>query len=246
MDLSGKVVVVTGAGQGNGAALSGGFLEAGAQVVGVDIEFTDVQPTDLLKIEGDVTDPRTISQALRVALDLGQDLVLINNAGITRPHGTPYPIDLWRETIEVNLTSPHRWIESFCEPMKLRKSGSIINITSLAAERGFADNPSYAASKGGLKALTKSYAYALGPLGIRCNCIGPGYIKTNMTAKSQDSSARSQMILDNTPLGRWGHPRDLVGLACLLASDEGSFITGQDIYVDGGWLAVGMVEGGSK
>ena len=124
--------------------------------------------------------------------------------------------------------------------MKENNSGSIINITSINAEMAFPDNPAYVAFKGALKQLTKSMALDLGKFGIRANCIGLGYIRTDMTKNSWDNIERRKMLEAKTALGRWGQPRDLVGTVILLCSEASSYITGQNIYVEGGWLAKGL------
>ena len=116
--------------------------------------------------------------------------------------------------------------------------GSIVNITSLNSELAFPNNPAYVSMKGGLKQLTKSLALDLGKYNIRVNNIGPGYIKTNMTKNSWKN--KRQEIEDRTILGRWGEPKDLIGTAVFLLSPASDYITGQDIYVDGGYLTKGM------
>ena len=116
--------------------------------------------------------------------------------------------------------------------------GSIINITSLNAELAFPDNPAYVAFKGGLKQLTKSLALDLGKYNIRVNNLGPGYIRTNMTKKGWANNRKK--IEEKTILGRWGEPKDLVGTIIFLLSNASSYITGQDIYVDGGYLVNGL------
>jgi gluconate 5-dehydrogenase len=117
------------------------------------------------------------------------------------------------------------------------EGGSIINITSIAAELGAGDNPAYGASKGGLKQLTKFLAHDLAAHGIRVNAIGPGYFHTDMGALSWNDPEQRAQRAASTMLGRWGEPEDLAGVAVLLASDAAGYITGQDFYVDGGWLA---------
>ena len=124
--------------------------------------------------------------------------------------------------------------------MKEKRSGSIINITSLGAELGFPGNPSYVASKGGLKQLGKAMAVDLAQYNIRVNNVCPGYFKTDMTRKSYNDphlrEARNKRIM----LGRWGNPSDLVGPCIFLASEAASYITGIDLLVDGGWVAKGL------
>jgi len=116
----------------------------------------------------------------------------------------------------------------------------IINITSLNSELAFLDNPAYVAFKGALKQLTKSLALDLGKYGIRVNNVGPGYFRTNMTKKSWEDPEKNKARCDRTVLGRWGEPKDLAGTIIFLCSNASSYITGQDIYVDGGWLIKGL------
>ncbi len=124
--------------------------------------------------------------------------------------------------------------------MKKMKSGSIINITSLSSEQGFPNNPGYAASKGGIKAFTKSLAIDLGSKGIRVNCVIPGYIKTDMTINSYNQMKTNKERLERIILNRWGNPDDLIGTFIFLISDASKYITGIDLPVDGGWLAKGL------
>ena len=124
--------------------------------------------------------------------------------------------------------------------MSEQGGGSIINITSIAAEVGFPDNPAYQAAKGALKHLTRSLAVDLGSSGVRVNNIGPGYFKTDMTKGSWSDPEKREERSNRTLLGRWGVPEDLAGVVVFLASEASSYVTGQNIYVDGGWLAKGL------
>ena len=119
-------------------------------------------------------------------------------------------------------------------------STSIINITSISAHFGFSDNPAYAASKGGLSALTRALAKDWAKYGIRVNNICPGYIHTAMTEKSFNDQELYKERMDRVMIKRYGEPEDLVGAAVFLASDASSYITGSDIFVDGGWSASGI------
>ena len=123
--------------------------------------------------------------------------------------------------------------------MKERGKGSIVNITSLAAERGFPNNPSYQISKAGVRQATKAMARDWGEYNIRVNNICPGYIRTMMTADSFKSPQKNKERLDNMIIKRWGTPEDLVGPVAFLISDASAYITGSDIYVDGGWICNG-------
>jgi len=238
--LGGTFAVVTGAGRGIGLAIANGLFDAGAQVIGVDQKFEIETP--FIQKTGDVTSKETIGRVVdEINFGKWSHLVLVNNAGITLPHEQPYPEDLWRKTLEVNLTAPFLWIEAFIEHFRVIKSGVIINITSLGAELAFPNNPSYMASKGGLKMLTKFYARALGKDGVRVNNVGPGYMITEMTQSNYENPAIRDARERHTFVGRWGAPDDLAGACIFLASPAASYITGQDIYVDGGWTANGLV-----
>ena len=229
--LDSKVALVTGAANGNGKAIASGFKEAGASVISLDLENADVVC--------DVTDYDKMEVVLS---SLDKVDILVNNAGVTYPAPfLSYPDDEWDRTYEVNLKAPFKLMQLVGEKMKTNKcGGSIINITSLNAELAFPDNPAYMAFKGALKQLTKSAAIDLGKYDIRVNNIGPGYFKTNMTRASWEDKEKYNARKKRTMLNRWGSPADLVGIAVFLASDASSYITSQDIYVDGGWSAKGL------
>lgn len=239
--LVNTVAIVTGAGKGNGLAISKGLTTAGANVIGVDVHFNEYDDS-IKQVIGDVTLSETIDAAKQcVSFVDFNHLVLVNNAGVTFPSEGAYPLDWWNITIQVNLTAPFLWIEGFRDFFCGNATGSIINITSLGAERAFPNNPAYIASKGGLKMLSKYYAKAFGPHGVRVNNIGPGYMITEMTRKSYVDEKTRRDRENHTFLGRWGQSSDLVGTCIYLASSASSYVTGQDIYVDGGWTANGLV-----
>ena len=125
------------------------------------------------------------------------------------------------------------------EHMK-KKGGSIVNITSLNAELGFSKNPGYVSSKGALKMLTKSFCLDYAKYNIRINNLGPGYIKTKMTKKKFLNFKDRKTRIDRIPLGRYADPKDLVGPVIFLISEASSYMTGQDLYIDGGFLAKGI------
>ena len=234
------LAVVTGASRGNGKAIATAFETAGAIVVRVDIQECNSKNVCFI---GDVSDQKLIDSVKKYCLKQKfKSFVLVNNAGITSPHSFPYPRDFWDKTISINLTAPFMWIETFIPLFKNVDEGSIINITSLAAERAFPDNPSYIASKGGLKMLTKYYAKSLGQYGIRANNVGPGYIVTDMTTKSYSDKLTRERREKHTLLGRWGDTKDVAGVCLFLASKESKYLTGQDLYIDGGWTTNGLVE----
>jgi NAD(P)-dependent dehydrogenase (short-subunit alcohol dehydrogenase family) len=248
--LRGKTALVTGAGRGVGLAIATGLLRAEATVLMVDFDPQTLDTAaSALKLEGlaahgylcDLSQPPEIDNlANTVAQQFSHIDVLVNNAGITLGHDLfEYPLTDWERTLGINLRAPFLLTQRIALLMR-DHGGSVINMTSINAELGFPSNPAYAAAKGGLRQLTKSLAVDLGKYGIRVNNIGPGYVETDMTAKSYANPDARQQRTQRTILGRWATPQDIVGLAIFLASDASSYITGQDIYIDGGWLARGL------
>ena len=213
--LNGKIAIVTGSSRGLGKSIVEGLREMGAEVHC----YTASQGQDVTRedqIESFVSSMERID-------------ILVNNAGVTGRS--------WDETMNINLKAPYVFSEKV-RP-KMTSGGSIINISSINAEMGFPGNPSYVASKHGIKGLTKSLAVDYAKFGIRVNAVGPGYFKTDMTTKSWNT--RNELIKNHTILKRWGDPSDLKGAIVFLASNASSYVTGQTIYVDGGWLSNGLV-----
>ena len=247
--VDGKRVLITGAANGNGKAISNAFGNAGSHLFLVDIDREN------LAIVADDIEKKTHSIVQRAVVDLSDAKevnkfldknnnfdVVINNAGITRSnHLFDYKDSDWDLTHKVNLFAPYKIIQKVSQRMSQeKKSGSIINVTSLGAEIGFPNNPAYVAFKGALKLLTKSAALDLSTHGVRVNSVGPGYTKTNMTKGSWNDKKLRQDRTDRTILGRWSESEDLIGVMIFLASDASSYITGQEFYVDGGWLSKGL------
>ena len=166
--------------------------------------------------------------------------ILVNCAGTT-VRGPAEEVDLmtWNEVIETNLTSAFVLSQAFCRHRRqVTSGGRIINIGSLTCHSARPTTAAYASSKGGLLMLTKTLAVEWAKYNINVNAIGPGYIATELTEPLWSDEDFDRWVLSKTPLARWGQPEDLVGAAVLLASKAGEFITGQIIYVDGGWLAL--------
>ena len=245
--LEGKVAVVTGASRGIGRGLAEAVLKAGARGILVAVnpdrlrdttESFTAQGLDAVAHPCDLADPDQIDGLIQhVAREHGRIDVLVNNAGVTHGHDLfDYPDEQWERTLRIDLDAPFRLARGFARMMRDQGGGSIINITSICAELGGPDNPAYAAAKGGLKQLTKAMAVDLAPHGIRVNNLGPGYFRTDMGAQSWNDPELREQRTRRTLVGRWGEPPDLAGAIVLLASDASQYITGQDLYVDGGWL----------
>ena len=240
-----KVIIISGGGSGIGKAIAGAMAKMKATVYCFDIEFQKVILEKLANniqcIEVDITKISSLEKACEKIFNNHNRIdVLINNAGVTYPEKDcdNYPSNKWKKTLNVNLTGSFNCSQVVLGYMKKNKSGSIINITSLNAEIAFPNNPAYVASKGGLKMLGKALARDWGKYNIRVNNIGPGYIKTNMTKKGWKNNREE--IENRTILGRWGEIDDLIGPCIFLASDASEYITGQDLYIDGGWLYKGL------
>lgn len=248
--LKNKIIIVTGAGKGIGFQLAKAMTEIGAITYCVDIKFSKKIPKQMKKsmfqIKLDITDSKSFGNFCKVIFQKHKKIdVLVNNAGISYAVQNKhefYPIEKWDDTIKINLSAAFTCSQNVIKFMIKKKQGSIINITSINAEVGFPRNPAYVAAKGGLKMLGKSLAKDWGRLGIRVNSLGPGYIKTDMTLKRYQNKITRKQREERTLLGRWGEIDDLVGPCIFLASDASKYMTGTDLYVDGGWLANGLSE----
>jgi len=249
--LSGKTALVTGGSRGIGFAVAKGLAEHGADVA---IVARSKEPLEAAKQQIQTV---TEKKVWTFTFDLGNKKgiealfenivsetkgidILANCAGMT-VRGPSEDIDLktWRQVIEVNLTAVLVISQAFCRHRKqVGKAGRIINIGSLTCHGARPTTAAYASSKGGLLMLTKTLAVEWAKYNINVNAIGPGYIATELTEPLWSDEDFTKWVLSKTPLGRWGQPDDLVGTAVLLASKAGDFITGQIIYVDGGWLAM--------
>jgi NAD(P)-dependent dehydrogenase (short-subunit alcohol dehydrogenase family) len=242
--LSGKVVLVTGAGAGIGKALAERFASAGCQVIvnDVDTATAEAAATEIntnggsaIGIAADVSNGEQVGTMFdQVADTFGRIDVLLNNAGIVSPmlHFFDGDEAWWRRIIDVNLTGHFLCSHRAARMMAKAGGGSIINMSSGGATRAHRSFTAYDASKGGIEALTRAMALDLGPYNIRVNALMPGSIDTSGLGVD-DRKLRGE----NVPLGRIGEPSDMTGAALFLASDDASYITGDVIKVDGGMLA---------
>ncbi len=245
--IKNKIIIITGAGRGIGHMFATSMAKQDAYVYCFDINFPTNVPAKLSKnlfyVKCDLTDSKKFLINCKQIYSKHKKIdVLINNLGVTFPNisKNSYSKKDWNKTIEINLTTSFNCSQVIMQFMKKHKSGSIINITSINAEFGFPNNPAYIASKGGLKMLGKSMAKDWGKFGIRVNNLGPGYFKTNMNKKSWNNLKTRKARTIRTLLNRWGETHELVGPCIFLASDASSYVTGQDIYVDGGWSSNGL------
>ncbi len=250
-DLSGKTALVLGGTSGIGQALSLGLASAGADVIASSRRAAQVAETaaqiralhrTTLECCSDVTD-RSSLMALREQIlhTFGKLDILVNCAGITsRAPTLDFPEAAWNRILETNLTGTLRACQVFGEPMLARGYGRILNIASLSTFVAFHEVAAYSASKAAVGSLTKSLAVEWSRKGVTVNAIAPGVFRTDLNASLLDSSPRGQEILLRTPIGRFGKTEELVGAAIFLASDAASFVTGEILVVDGGYLASGV------
>jgi NAD(P)-dependent dehydrogenase (short-subunit alcohol dehydrogenase family) len=237
--IKSKQIVVTGSNRGNGLAIATGLIQHGAKVLRIDRHFdSDIGAIDIVFDLSNIDLlPELYSQIYKAFNRVDG---LVNNAGISLASSKPYEdLGVFKQTLGVNLDATFRLTSMLLENMSIN-GGSVINITSLGAELGFPNNPSYQISKAGLRQMTKAIAKDWGHKNIRANNICPGYIRTKMTEKSFNDPEMNRQRLDRMLLNRWGESSDLVGPVIFLISDASSYITGSDIYVDGGWMANGL------
>jgi 3-oxoacyl-[acyl-carrier protein] reductase len=233
--LEGKRALVTGASKGIGRAIAEELAGAGAEVV---VGYrTGAEEAEALarEIEGRAVqaDVSKADEAARLVEEAGDLDILVNNAGVTRDGLLArMSDDDWRTVIDTNLSSVFYTCRAVCRPMMKKRSGSIVNVSSIVGVHGNPGQTNYGASKAGIIGFTKSLARELGNRGVRANVVAPGYVRSQLTdVLPQEATAA---MLGNTPLGRLGEPKDVAGAVRFLCSDEASFITGDVLLVDGG------------
>ncbi|MCK4522689.1 glucose 1-dehydrogenase [Candidatus Aerophobetes bacterium] len=247
--LEGKTGIVTGASRGLGRGIATALAQAGADLVIVSRTKSVLEKTAkeirefgyrVIPVVADVSKKEDIQAMVDRAMEeFGEIGFLFNNAGIIRRCPSEnYSEKDWDDVINVNLKAVFLCSQMVGRIMIKQGGGKIINTSSLIAVGGGKTIPAYAASKGGVAQLTKALANDWAKYNIKVNAIGPGYFITDQTEPLRKDKNRYKELSDRIPLGRWGNPEDLGGVAVFLASEASDYITGQTIWVDGGWLSL--------
>jgi NAD(P)-dependent dehydrogenase (short-subunit alcohol dehydrogenase family) len=247
IDLSGCTAAVTGASGGIGGAIALGIAEAGADVIGLSRSPGSVEPLgeeiaargrEFLALALDLTDLSSLEGAVESAWRWQDGIdVLVNAAGVIVRREVPeIRAEDWDRTFAVNVRGPFFLSQAVGTRMRARGSGSIVNVTSVAAEVATGAPTSYASSKAALVQITRLLAVRLAPE-VRVNAVGPAYVRTPLNSEWLADPENERLVVDRTPAGRLAEPDDVVGAVIFLASAAAAYVTGQHLLVDGGWTA---------
>jgi 2-deoxy-D-gluconate 3-dehydrogenase len=245
--LTGKVAIVTGSRTGLGQGMAFGLAEAGADIVGVDLnnlgetrKGVEERGRRFLGVEADLSNIKVIANIIEQTVQEFKHLdILINNAGIIRrADAMDFSEKDWDDVISVNLKTVFFFSQAAAKQfVKQKTGGKIISVASMLSFQGGIRVPSYTASKSGVMGITRLMANEWAQHNINVNAIAPGYMATDNTAALRKDPKRTEEILARIPAGRWGLPDDLKGVAVFLASEASKYVNGYTIAVDGGWLA---------
>ncbi|MDA8870186.1 SDR family oxidoreductase [Rhizobiaceae bacterium] len=244
-DLTGKVALVTGASSGLGRRAATVLAQAGARVVGLARregqlnDWRDGCKGDVASLVADLGDRSGWSDvADRAAAPFGPPDILVNAAGInTREPADDVTPEGWQKTLDLNLSAPFFLAQSLVTAMKRKGWGRVVNFASLQSRRAFAGGIAYGASKGGVEQMTRAMAEAWSKDGIMANALAPGFIRTELTGPVFADPAMATHHAERTCIGRNGEPKDIDGPLLFLSSDASSYVTGQVLFVDGGYTA---------
>lgn len=245
-DLSGRVAMVTGATRGLGESAAMALAKAGADVAVCgrnqdDLDRVSRAIGDLgRQCQGfslDVLNKAKVQATVAEIMErFGRIDILVNNAGVNnRQPVLEFPEEAWDLIIDTNLKGYFLVAQAVAPQMISRGYGKLINMSSILGTVGLPGQVAYASSKGGVDQMTKVMALEWAKLGVRVNAIGPTYFETDLVKPLRNDPERFNFINERTPMGRWGYPHELEGLVIFLASQASDFITGQTIYIDGGW-----------
>ncbi|MFH1714377.1 MAG: SDR family NAD(P)-dependent oxidoreductase [Candidatus Nealsonbacteria bacterium] len=251
IDLKNKVAIVTGARRGMGKTHAIALAKAGAKVVVADISKEDCEIVvkeiekskgEAISVKCDVTQKEEVDKMIKAAVDKwGRLDILVSNAGVAE--FVPF-LDMteenWSRTLDINLKGCFLCNQAAAKVMTKQKSGTIVNIASVAMGQqgiGFPNIAHYCASKGGIVAMTEALAVELAPYNIRVNAVSPGMIETPMIGPMKQDKKSMEGIMARVPMRRVGKPEEVSNLVLFLASDDSSYMTGSAVVIDGGWLA---------
>lgn len=229
--MSQRIAVVTGGGTGIGRAIAEVFAQDGMRVVCLGMDADEDLPPTLEFRRGDVTAAGAMGEALS---DLESVSVLVNAAGIILHERKEFSPEGFRKVVDVNLNGSQSMISVVQERLADTR-GAVVNVASMWSYFGSPNNPAYTASKAGVLGLTRAYAAALAPQGIRVNAVAPGWIRTRLSSGALDNPERSGAIMARIPMQRWGMPHDVARVVRFLCSADADYVTGVILPVDGGF-----------
>lgn len=247
IDLAGKTALVTGGASGIGFAIASQLASAGACVAINDIDPAAASDAaarigrGAFPAAADVSDPAAVDRMIDAVLSRSPIDILVNNAGISQSlvSISRLAVEEWQRVMDVNLRGTYLVSRAVCQDMRARRTGAIVNVSSITGLTGFAASHAYGVSKAAVLMLTQTLACEVARHGIRVNAVAPGVIAAPMLDRMTGEGTHLAQVLARVPLGRLGEPREIANSVAFLCSDLATYITGTVLPVDGGWLAFG-------